>query len=233
MGFGDRPRKGVRLGSIMAPSFTKAYAQAWRKLLPFEREVAIPIVYLQRHTFELFLKRLLETALRVRVGLHERGDAESSNRPKLPCRRDWRAARKEHDFREIFKRLNGSLLLLELPALPRQFDELRHQFDAIEQTDPTRTRYSMVHEGGQMVDSFASELDRSGRPRTYADCSEIGRRLDELMSASDRALSDTTPNAPEQPPTELERFFELFVAVWMDLECEERDEALAEYGCSD
>ena len=46
--------------------YADAYSAAWQALLPRATELAIPIVYLQRHALELIVKDLIGSCLAIR-----------------------------------------------------------------------------------------------------------------------------------------------------------------------
>jgi hypothetical protein len=136
----------IRLGGLFAPGYVEAYMAAWKELLPNARALAIPILFLQRHTLELIVKDvihdLLITREEIRLGHEVFG---------LPARADvvdpdtwqtqWTRLHKEHGFKRLFRDLAKNLKLLELPDLPPEYNKAKELIHSVDRGNGTRFRY--------------------------------------------------------------------------------------------
>lgn len=203
--------KGVRLGSLFGPSYIESYAEAWKTLLPNTRKLALPVFYLQRHTFELLVKELLLGALQTRSELHALDDlfgtAESAG-PAEPD--DYEKAHTTHSFSELFPCLERSLTALRRPSLPEAFAAARRLFTEVDEDRPDRLRYETVFNRKQRMaqPSFPNEL--AGKRQKLAPCDQVGSLLKEILLARQASLSPFSHHATP-PTTELAKFY---TAAW-------------------
>jgi hypothetical protein len=143
---GNQDLGTIRLGGLFAPGYIESYAAAWRELLPKAREVAIPILFLQRHTLELIVKDvihdLLITREEIRLGHEVFG---------LPAILDvidqdtwstqWKRLHREHEFDPLFDDLTTNLKLLDLPQLPSEYQTAKDLVHSVDDGAGTRFRY--------------------------------------------------------------------------------------------
>ena len=135
----------VRLDGFFMAGYAEAYMAAWQALMPRATELAIPILYLQRHTLELLVKDGIQSLVAIRdemqlghevLGLTAPDGLETEAR-KL----------KGHDFKPLFKCLSRNLEILKLPELPEEYRQARELLEVIEQEDTTRLRYETLNSG--------------------------------------------------------------------------------------
>lgn len=213
----------ARLGSLWGPGVLEAYALSWRELLGHEHKLARVIVYLQRHTFELLLKRMLSTALQVRKTLHGWGRIATG-----PTAEDEATLHGTHNLAKIREGLDCTFKHLGWLPTPLAIRELVEVFTEIESQEASRLRYEMVRDkrSKELVKSFPNELDE-GKP-IYVSCRAIGRQLDDILSAY--ALnSDDEPPTVRAPLTELQAFFLDYDARWREVADEDMAGVLEEY----
>lgn len=208
---------GIRLGSIWV-SYVESYYEASKKLQPATPRLAYPILYLQRHTFELLTKEILSALLEIR---EQRDDLDilfgSLEGTGAVDPADVDVANSTHRFSDIFPCLERNLAVLGLPALPRPFHECRKAFDDVDDERPDRLRFETLfnkkHRTSQR--SFPHDLDDKA---TYAPCDAIGSVLDQIVVARERQLENTvsTPHVPAG--NELDNFYWKFWQACDDAE---------------
>lgn len=202
----------IRLGSLFGPSYIDSYAQAWKELLPNASKLALPILYLQRHTFELLVKELLAGTLWVRSELQTLDDifgtAESSG-PVEP--EDFRLAHGTHSFGELFPCLEKNLAALGRPSLPEPFHRARKLFFDVDEDQPDRLRYETVHARKKRTTQRSFFTGLEDVPPKYAPCHDVGPLLDEILLARSLALSAVV-DKKNLPPTTI--LVEFYTAAW-------------------
>jgi hypothetical protein len=199
--------KGIRLGGFFGPSYTECYTAAWKKLLPTTRGLALPIVYLQRHTFELLVKGLLQGALATRAELYQLdelfGTALSAG-PTSPD--DFITVHTTHSFGELFPPLEKNMAALGWPALPEQFAKVRQLLDGVDEGRPDRLRYeTMFSRRKRRTERSFPAWVRDGEPK-YAPCDKLASLLNEIVEARSQSLKAFVDNT-DPPTTELGQFY--------------------------
>lgn len=203
--------KGSRLGGLFGPSYTDSYAAAWRKLLPATRELALPIVYLQRHTFELLVKELLQGALATRSELYQLDElfgTASSAGPTSPD--DFITAHTTHWFSELFPPLEKNLAALGWPALPEQFANVRTLLDNVDEGRPDRLRYETMFSRRKRTTERSFPAWVRDCEVNYAPCDELASLLDEVVEARSQSLKAFVDHT-DPPTTDLGKFY---TQVW-------------------
>jgi hypothetical protein len=195
----------VRLdGGVFSIGYTKAYTAAWQQLLHRTQELAIPILYLQRHHLELAVKDTLQSLLAIRYELqtghevfgwdleHEAADKE-----------DWRAnfdlSHSEHAFEPLFNAIDNNLRLLRLPELPSDFQKARTLFQGIEEEGKgTRFRYALQRvsrKTTRVVGSFPDGFFARDQAPMIAKFDELSAALGQIACVHCR-LSDGRSSPP-------------------------------------
>jgi hypothetical protein len=210
--------KGIRLGSLFGPTYLDSYSEAWKALLPNARKLALPILYLQRHTFELLLKDLLLGALDARAELHALDDLFGTAEGPAPEPDDFQKAHTTHSFAELFPCLERNLAALRRPCLPQAFIRARTLFTNVDEDRPDRLRYATMFSRKQRTTQRSFPTGHGGEPTKYAPCAEVASLLDEIMRAREETLSAFVKHT-DPPTSELAQFF---TAAW---ECYQESEA--------
>ncbi len=177
---------------------------AWWRLMPNSERLALPILYLQRHAFELLVKGILKSAIYERSALHnldEMFGTASGPGPASP--KDLELAHKTHEFKELLPRVKANLGALGR-SLPPEFDELEKLFFDVDEDRPDRLRYETVSSKKGPERSFSTVLDKGARK--YAPCAEVAQLLTEILKAKQLALNTFVEDGPP-PESVLGRFF--------------------------
>jgi hypothetical protein len=198
----------IRLGGLFAPGYIESYMAAWRELLPKARELAIPILFLQRHTLELMVKDaihdLLITREEIRLGREVFG---------LPAKDDvvapdtwateWRRLHEEHKFDPLFDDLAGNLKLLDLPELPLEYHKAKAMIHSVDDGSGTRFRY---------------DTDRKRR-RSFGVSERPIAPIDELASILETIIAVHSPVSErgEEPVSFLDQIYQHWVGVNHDI----------------
>jgi hypothetical protein len=197
----------IPIGGVFGLSYVDSYSEAWKALLPDARNFALPILYLQRHTFELLVKELLVGALKARSEFQILDDlfgTLSSAGPLNPD--DFEKAHSSHSFRELLPCLGRNLAALARPPLPAQFDQAAKLFTAVDEDQPDRLRYQTMFSRKQRTTQRSFPLGLGGEPRKLAPCHEVGALLEQILLARSASLSALISH--EEPPgTELSLFY--------------------------
>lgn len=159
----------VRLDGFFSPSYAGAYMAAWQELLPKAKELAIPILYLQRHALELTIKDLIQSCLGIRDAMHLACDVFGLPGPDAP-ETDARVI-EGHKFRELFSSLRRNLEILKLPSLPDEYQKARELLEDVEDGDETRLRYHTLRKARGLSFSYDSK-----KPK-IADIGQIAKLL--------------------------------------------------------
>jgi len=196
-------KERILLGGLFE-SYEDAYAEAWWRLMPNREGLALPILYLQRHTFELLVKGILESAIAERSTLHELDELFGTAAGPGPANpTDLDLARATHKFRELFPRLEANLGALGR-SIPSEFAELEQLFHEVDEDRPDRLRYATLFSKKRSDRSFPTAFDK--RPRKYAPCAEVAELLAKILEAKHLALKAVVED--ELPPESvLGRFF--------------------------
>jgi hypothetical protein len=202
----------VRLGSLWV-TYIDSYYEASQKLLPATSELAYPILYLQRHTFELLTKEILTALLEIRGEAHRLDVLFNSPTGIGPIRStDFAVAYSKHSFKEIFSSLEYNLKELGFPALPKVFGEARRMFDDVEDGQPDRLRYETVlsKNNGEKrhTPSFPRFCDEA--ESKYAPCDEMAAVLSQIVAVRKRQLDRQIHNLEMTEDSELDDFYECF-----------------------
>jgi hypothetical protein len=196
-------KERILLGGFFE-SYEDAYAEAWWRLMPNREGLALPILYLQRHTFELLVKGILESSIAERSTLHDLDElfgTASGPGPANPT--DLELAHTSHKFKELFPRLKANLSALGR-SLPSEFAELEKLFCEVDEDRPDRLRYATLFSKKRSDRSFPTVFDK--RPRKYAPCSEVAEPLTRILEAKRLALKAVVESEPP-PESALGRFF--------------------------
>lgn len=133
----------ARVGGFWrSPNYFESYLGAAKTLIDQGRhagsldDIGLPAFYLQRHAAELMLKSLYEWILEIRDFRCRLVDA--SFRPDIDKRQKDLFG---HDLHDLLDRVQKGARDLDLPAPPRELDELIQKFVDIEPTE-TWARYS-------------------------------------------------------------------------------------------
>lgn len=199
-------RKPIPLGSIF-DSYQESYAEAWRQLMPRCRAMAMPILYLQRHSFELLVKDLLRSAIYERSTLHDLDEMFGTALGPGPANpSDFALAHTTHMFRELFPRLIANRDALRRTPLPPEFIHLHDLFVEVDDDRPDRLRYETLfnRNKGTTNRSFPRDFDEG--PRKYAPCEEVAEVLEKILACKAGALDAIVQGKPA-PESVLGRFF--------------------------
>lgn len=173
-------------------------------LMPEADELALPILYLQRHTFELMVKDLLLSALDERKLVHTFDDifgTISGAGPALDS--DFDLAHGSHKFGKLLPRLEDNREALRKEPLPSVFQQLRDLFVGTDGDEPDRLRYDTQRKNKIVHRSF--EPPWEGKP-TYAPCHKVAELMRELIDNRRDALEKFINNE-DRPETEIGRFY--------------------------
>lgn len=199
----DVEKKGAPLGDLFE-SYEGQYAQAWQLLMPKAEEMTLPILYLQRHTFELMIKELLLSALNERKDLHTLdeifGTAAGSG-PALES--DFSLAYGEHKFKKLFPRLIENRKALGRSKLPSVLEELKNLFIGVDDDEPDRLRYETQRKNKVVHRSF--NLPWEDDPK-HAPCEAVAQLMGQLISERQDAL-ERHINEQDAPKTEIGKFY--------------------------
>jgi hypothetical protein len=210
--------KGIRLGSLFGPTYLDSYSEAWKVLLPNAKRLALPILYLQRHTFELLLKDLLLGALDARAELHAMDDLfGTADGPGPTEPDDFQKAHTTHSFAELFPCLERNLAALRRPSLPQAFIRARTLFTNVDEDRPDKLRYATTFSRQRRTTQRSFPTGHGGGPTKYAPCAQVASLLDEILQAREEALSAFVKHT-EPPTSEIAQFF---TAAW---ECYQESE---------
>lgn len=203
--------KGIRLGSLFGPSYLESYSEAWKGLLPNARKLALPILYLQRHTLELLVKDLLLGALATRSELHALDDLFGTNDGAGPAEPDdFKKAHTTHSFGELFPCLERNLEALRRPSIPEAFTKARQLFTDVDEDRPDRLRYETMFIRKQLTTQRSFPTGHGDGPTKFAPCDQVGSLLDEILLARKESLSAFVDHSTP-PTTELAKFY---TATW-------------------
>lgn len=220
------PFQGIRIGSIFGPSYMESYAEAWRGLLPNAVNLALPLLYLQRHTFELLVKELLIGTLETRAELHALDDLFGTTKGAGPLDPDdLEKAYTTHALGELFPCLERNLRALRRPTLPDEFVKLRKLFTDVDEDRPDRLRYDTMFNRKQRTTQRSFPTGRSGKPPKHAPCYAVAALLDEIL----RARSESLAACVEHQPPPVGELTEFYTATW---ESTEESEATVVYSLS-
>ena len=203
--------KDIRLGSLFGPQYIESYAESWKALLPNARKVALPILYLQRHTFELLVKELLIGALATRSALYALDELFGTVTRAGPTERDdLEKAHSTHSFSDLFPRLERNLVALGRPRLPTEFGQARVLLTDVDEDRPDRLRYETVFIRKTRTTQRSFPTGFGGVPKKIAPCHKVGSLLEDILLARSESLSAFV-NDTAAPATELVEFY---TAVW-------------------
>jgi hypothetical protein len=174
--------------------------------MPNVKDLALPILYLQRHTFELLVKGLLASAIDERRILHELDELFGTtlgHGPATPS--DFELAHTTHELSKLVPRLVANLAALDRSPLPPEFEQLQKLFVDVDKDRPDKLRYATQfnRSKGTTSRSFPGVWERQGRK--FAPCDEVGA-LAKLLETRKVAL-DAIVNDELSPDSELGRFF--------------------------
>ena len=204
---GSNSFQSIRIGALFGPSYIESYAEAWKGLLPNARKLALPVLYLQRHTLELLVKELLLGALETRSELHALDDlfgTATSAGPPDPD--DLEKAHTTHAFGELFPCLERNLAALGRRPLPEPFTKARKLLTDVDEDRPDRLRYETMFSRKQRTTQRSFPTGHAGKPQKLAPCDEVGSLLDEILLARSESLSAFVKHT--SPPTrELSGFY--------------------------
>jgi len=150
----------VRLDGFFSPSYADAYTAAWQELLPKAKELAIPILYLQRHALELIIKDLIGSCLAIRNELRLGCDVFGLPGPDAPETDAW--VTEGHKFGKLFPCLERNLEILKLPPLPDEYRMARELLELVEDGDETRLRYHTLRKSRELSFSYDSKKPKVG-----------------------------------------------------------------------
>jgi len=191
----DRERKQARFGGMWRPpSYIDAYFDATKILyahaLKRDRldELALPLVYMQRHTVELVIKNLLSALYDLSDGRQILAD----NKRGPPC--DWKpseGARErlvtKHDLHLLLDDLQRALAGLKFGSVPTLLIEISNELAKVEAGAESRLRYSTFGLPGEpRSTSFPEHV-----------VLPVGRIQDLLVETI--ALYDTVEDDPSSP----------------------------------
>jgi hypothetical protein len=211
---------GPRLGSFWF-SDIESFDEAWRRLLPATSQLACPILYLQRHTFELLVKDLLTGVLEMREQSHildELLGTEDGAGPVDP--QDVDKAYSKHQFDVLFPCLKRNLNALRFPDLPREFDEAKRLFFDVDGDRPDKLRYDVQFDKKtrEKYRSFPHDFDQG--PVKYAPCAEIATVLSTITAARKRQLDNHVDGRQRTETSDLDGFYDFFWDACRDSEHE-------------
>jgi hypothetical protein len=202
----EQHTRRIRLGGFLT-SYPGSYAAAWRRLLPGTPQLALPTLYLQRHTFELLLKQILLGALatmRQRQVMDDLFGTLLSAGPVSP--EDYDAAYTSHDLQELSTLVEKHLRALQVAGLPQVFHRIRALLHEVERGRPERLRYEVLfsRKSRRVTTSFDYGIFES--EATYAPIDEVAALLEEIFEGQAAA-----PGTREGPVGAVRAFFDAIV----------------------
>lgn len=173
-------------GLINPPRYLESYYEATRILMENDRvdSLAMPILYLQRHTIELLLKELLNGAQSV---IEMKQQIQQAKRQTLMRYR--KKGIKGHDLKTLLSDAEAALVALEWPVPIPGLGELVKRFDDIEQGDETRWRYATLKDSKPSMPCGLSEYvelpiyEIQQRLNKIAKEEQIGSSYEDVMKA--------------------------------------------------
>jgi hypothetical protein len=203
----------IRLGGIFSPGYEATYRAAWQALMHRARELAIPILYLQRHSLELTVKdtirMLLDIRAEMRLGYDVFDiDASEKARDMADWNKDWNLVHRKHEFDPLFECLAKNLTLLELPAIPPDFHQAKDLIHLLDPGDGSLFRYDTV--GKTRSRSFDRHPD--GDPKV-ARLSDLARHLDAIANEHSRVSE-----RGEGPVSFLDEIYQYSMGVNLNVE---------------
>jgi hypothetical protein len=190
----------IRLdGNVFSIDYTTAYAAAWQHLAGRANELAIPLLYTQRHSFELILKGVLRTLLGVRYQMQLGHDIfgwplAAKLNDQRDWNKDWERSHREHKFGVLFEVIDKNRDLLDLPPLPADFHAARAFFDELDPDgDGARFRYPVVWDKQieARVSSFPRHIGLAEEKPRIAQLKDLCVVLARLASEYCRAPDET------------------------------------------
>lgn len=172
----------IRLDGFFRLTYSDAYTAAWQALLPRAKELAIPILYLQRHALELRIKDLIRSCLAIRDEMHL--GHEVFGLPEPSALQTEARVTTGHKFEKLFNCLVRNLEILNLPPLPEEYQRARELLEVVEDGDETRLRYDTSM--GSWRPSFDYDTDQ---PKV-ADIGEISNLLTAIGTVRERLGPD-------------------------------------------
>jgi hypothetical protein len=168
------------------PNYTLAYAAAWQTLLPRAKELAIPILYLQRHSLELVLKDALLCLVSLRQELTLLGAifgtvVKDGVADKVTEKAHWKLAHDGHRLAPLLAAVDYNLALLAWPGLPDDFRKAIVLFEALEREQASRLRYRTVPAKPKTLMQVESFEGRMNTP-IIADLGETTRLMQCIVS---------------------------------------------------
>lgn len=202
----EPPPERIPLGGLFE-SYEESYANAWRALMPDARKMALPILYLQRHTFELLVKSTLKGAIAERSTLNDLDElfgTTSGPGPEAPT--DFELVHTTHAFSSLFPRLEANLAALGRGPLPDEFLKLRQLFFEVDEDRPDRLRFETLfsRKKGTTTRSFPHAW--GGEQRKAAPCQEVADLLETVLAAQKSTIDHFVHESPP-PDSLIGRFF--------------------------
>jgi hypothetical protein len=189
-------------------SYEESYANAWRELMPKSQNMALPILYLQRHTFELVIKAVLKSTIEERRTLHELDElfgTTSGPGPGAPT--DFELVHTTHEFGRLLPRLVANLVALGRPSMPEEFGLLRDLFFSVDEDNPDRLRFGtqFSRRKGTTTRSFPHFWE--DKKKKSAPCQEVADLLEKVLTARKGALDKAVGRDTPPPDSPLGHFF--------------------------
>jgi hypothetical protein len=192
---GEQESRAIEIGGVLT-SYPGSYAAAWRRLLPANASVALPTLYLQRHTLELLLKQVLVALLAIREQRQVSDDLFGLLESAGPVEQaDYDSAYASHNLQQLCNAVQRNLTALELPALPAVFNKVIKLLGDVEEGHPDRLRYPTLfaRKTRRITRSFGVGSGTTGQK--LAPIEEIGGLLMDIFEGQASAFVPTGDTA--------------------------------------
>jgi len=181
----------IKVGGLFnQPNYLRAYHEATRLLMQAGREdvLAMPIIYLQRHTVELLLKELRDGALAVITATQEIQAAKGQ--PILDFKQKNAKDLKIHHLGDLLVDVEAALSALDWKVPIPGLHELVALCESVEHGDESRWRYASGKSGqssfSRSVHGDLEELpihEIQHRLNQIAEEEQVGMRYEEVVKA--------------------------------------------------
>lgn len=145
-------------GQWRTPSYLEAYLYSASLLVEHGRkeskldEIALPALFLQRHTLELLIKRMLSWI----YDISDMSSELEENIDGSPSKKARRRLTKEHSISKLFNDLRLAINYYDFPPLPATMEILVKEFSTIEKTE-TFSRYLLSNNGKETINYLKNE----------------------------------------------------------------------------
>jgi hypothetical protein len=179
--------------------------------MPPTQELAGPLLYLQRHTFELLVKEVLRGLLEIREQMHALDELLGEDGPGPADQSDIDKAYSTHKLDDLLSRLISNLRALKLPSLPAEFEEAKRLFFGVDKDEPDRLRYDVQFKGKPKT--IVRSFPRKGSlvPTTRAPCNDVATLLSAIMGARTRQFENHLKGREVAEASALDLFYDRYM----------------------